>query len=144
VHDSLPSGSLGGATIVDVRVRLVDGSWHEVDSSKLAFEIAAGYALWDAVRRADPVLLEPIMRVDITTPEEHVGDVLADLQARRGLVRNTEWRQSTHVIHAEAPLAELFAYSTAIRSLTKGRAAYTMEPTRFDVVPSEVQQRILG
>jgi elongation factor G len=144
VHESLPSGSLGGATIVDVRVRLVDGSSHDVDSTKLAFEIAAGYALWDAVRHADPVLLEPIMRIDITTPEEHVGDVLADLRSRRGLVRSTEWRQSTHVIHGEAPLAELFAYSTAIRSLTRGRASYTMEPTRFDVVPPEIQQQILG
>ncbi len=144
VRESLRSGSLGGATIVDVRVRLVDGSWHEVDSSNLAFEIAAGYALWDAIRHADPVLLEPVMRLDVTTPEEHCGDIIADLQTRRGKVRSLDRRQNTHVVHAEAPLAELFGYSTAIRSLTKGRATYTMEPTRFDVVPPEIQQRILG
>jgi elongation factor G len=144
VRDSLTAGALGGATVVDVRVRLVGGSSHEVDSTELAYEIAGGYAFWDAVRRADPVLLEPVMRLDVTTPEEHVGDILADIQARRGKVRSIDRRQNTHVVHAEAPLAELFGYSTAIRSLTKGRAAYTMEPTRFDVVPPEIQQRILG
>ena len=144
VHDSLASGSLGGATVVDVRVRLVGGSTHEVDSTPLAYEIAAGHAFWDAVRRADPVLLEPVMRLDVTTPEEHVGDIIADLQSRRGKVRNIDRRQNTHLVHAEVPLAEMFGYSTAIRSLTKGRAAYAMEPARFDVVPPEIQARVLG
>jgi elongation factor G len=143
-RDSLASGSLGGATVVDVRVRLVGGSAHEVDSTALAYEIATGHAFWDAVRRADAVLLEPIMRLDVTTPEEHVGDIIADLQSRRGRVRNVDRRQNTHIVHAEVPLAEMFGYSTAIRSLTKGRAAYAMEPVRFDVVPSEIQARILG
>lgn len=144
VRDSLMAGALGATSVVDIRVRLVGGSSHEVDSTELAYEIAAGYAFWDAVRHADPVLLEPVMRLDVTTPEEHVGDILADLQARRAKVRSIDRRQNTHVVHAEAPLAELFGYSTAIRSLTKGRATYTMEPTRFDIVPPEIQQRILG
>jgi len=143
-RDSLASGSLGGATVVDVRVRLLGGSSHEVDSTALAYEIATSHAFWDAVRHAEPVLLEPIMRLDVTTPEEHVGDIIADLQSRRGTVRNIDRRQSTLMVHAEVPLAEMFGYSTAIRSLTKGRAAYTMEPVRFDVVPPEIQERILG
>ncbi|MBN1916467.1 MAG: elongation factor G [Verrucomicrobia bacterium] len=143
-RDSLASGSLGGATVVDVRVRLVGGSTHDVDSSALAYEIATSHAFWDAVRHAEPVLLEPIMRLDAATPEEHIGDLIADLQSRRGKVRSIDRRQSTHIMHAEVPLAEMFGYSTAIRSLSKGRAAYTMEPVRFDVVPPEIQERILG
>ncbi len=144
IRDSLASGSLGGATVVDVRVRLIGGSTHEVDASALAYEIAAGHAFWDAMRHAEPVLLEPVMRLDVTMPEEHVGEIIADLKTRRGKVRSIDRHQNTHIVHAEAPLVELFGYSTAIRSLTKGRAAYSMEPVRFEVVPPEIQQRIIG
>jgi elongation factor G len=144
IHDGLASGPLAGSPVVDVRVRLVGGSAHEVDSSDLAFEIAAAHAIWDAVRHGEPVLLEPVMRLDVTTPEEHVGDIIADLNTRRGRVRNIERHHSTHTVQAEAPLAELFGYSTAIRSLTKGRASYTMEPTRFEIVPAEIREQILG
>jgi len=144
LHDSLTSGPLAGYPVVDLKVRLVGGSAHEVDSSELAYEIAAGHALWDAVRRAEPVLLEPVMRLDVATPEEHVGDIIADLNTRRGRVRRIDRLQTTHMVHAEAPIAELFGYSTAIRSLTKGRASYTMEPVRFEIVPPEIQQGIIG
>jgi len=144
VRDSLASGPVAGYALVDVRVRLVGGSTHEMDSTALAYEIAAGHAFWDAVRRAEPVLLEPVMRLDVTMPEEHVGDIIADVNARRGKVRSIDRHQSTHMVSAEVPLAELFGYATAIRSLTKGRAAYTMEPVRFEAVPKEIQERMLG
>jgi elongation factor G len=144
LRGSLAAGPLAGYAVVDVRVRVVGGSTHEVDSSELAYEIAAGHAFWDAMRHAEPVLLEPVMRLDVTTPEEHVGEILADLNMRRGKVRKVDRRQSTHIVHAEAPLAELFGYATAIRSLTKGRASYSMEPARFEVVPLEAQRQILS
>lgn len=144
IRGSLAAGPLAGYAVVDVRVRVVGGSTHEVDSSELAYEIAAGHAFWDAMRHAEPVLLEPVMRLDVTTPEGHVGDIVADLNSRRGKVRKIDRLHGTHIVHAEAPLAELFGYATAIRSLTKGRASYSMEPARFEVVPLEVQRQILS
>jgi len=144
IRDGLVTGVLGNYALVDVRVRVVDGSSHPVDSTELAFRSAAAIALREAARAARPALLEPIMEVEVITPEEHLGDVLGDLNGRRGRVREIEAQEAAQVIHADVPLAEMFGYATSLRSLTRGRASYTMEPCRFDVVPETIQSGILN
>ncbi len=143
IQDCMTSGPLAGYPMVDVKVTILDGSYHEVDSSEYAFHTAASMAVKDAARKASAVLLEPIMKVEITTPAEYVGDIMADIQARRGRVKSLDTKLNTQVVKAEVALAEMFEYSTSIRSLTKGRASYSMEPLHFEVVPSEIQNRML-
>jgi len=143
IRDCARSGPLAGYPMVDVKVTILDGSYHEVDSSEFAFKTAASIAIRDAARKATATLLEPIMRVEITTPEEYVGDIMADVNARRGKVKSLETKLHTQVVKAEVPLAEMFEYSTAMRSLTKGRASYSMEPLHFEVVPPQIQKQIL-
>ncbi len=143
VKECATSGPLAGYPLVDVKVTILDGSYHEVDSSDYAFEIAGSLAVRHAVRSATAALLEPIMRVEITTPEEYIGDIMADVNARRGKVKSLETKLHTQVVRAEVPLAEMFDYSTAIRSLTKGRASYSMEPLHFEAVPSQIQNQML-
>lgn len=143
ISDYMNSGPLAGYPMVDVKVTILDGSYHEVDSSDFAFKTAASMAVRDAARKASATLLEPIMRVEITTPEECVGDIIADINARRGKVKRLETKLHTQVVEAEVPLAEMFEYSTAMRSLSKGRASYSMEPLHFDVVPPEIQGKML-
>jgi elongation factor G len=137
------SGPLAGYPMADVKVTILDGSYHEVDSSEFAFKTAASIAVREATRKATATLLEPIMKVEITTPEEYVGDIMADVNARRGRVRSLETKLHTQVVKADVPLAEMFEYSTAMRSLTKGRASYSMEPLHFEVVPAQLQQQML-
>ncbi len=144
IHDGLSTGVLGSFPLVDVRVSVVSGQWHPVDSSEIAFRSAASMSLREAARAARPVLLEPIMALEIVTPEEHLGDVLGDLNMRRGQVRDVAQRDGTRVVEASVPLAELFGYATTLRSLTRGRAGYTMEPTRFDVVPDSLGQELMN
>jgi len=144
IHDGLSTGVLGNFPLVDVRVSVVNGQWHPVDSSEIAFRSAASMSLREAARSARPVLLEPIMALEIVTPEEHLGDVLGDLNMRRGQVKDVAQRDGTRVIEASVPLAELFGYATTLRSLTRGRAGYTMEPTRFDVVPDNLGQELMN
>ena len=143
LRDGLSTGVLGNFPLVDVRVTVVDGQFHPVDSSEIAFRTAASLALREAVQAARPVLLEPIMGLEIVTPEEHLGDVLGDLNTRRGQISDVAQRERTRVIEASVPLAELFGYATTLRSLTRGRAGYTMEPTRFDVVPDTLSQELI-
>jgi len=143
ISDSITSGPLAGYPMVDVKVTILDGSYHQVDSSQFAFSTAASIAVREAARKASAVILEPIMRVEITTPAEYVGDIMADVNARRGKVKNLETKLNTQVVKAEVPLAEMFEYSTAMRSLTKGRASYSMEPLHFEVVPPEIQKKML-
>ncbi len=143
IRDCVTSGPLGGYPMVDLKVKILDGSFHEVDSSDYAFERAASMAVRDAARKASATLLEPIMKVEVTTPEECVGDIIADINARRGKVKKLETKLHTQVVDAEVPLAEMFEYSTTMRSLTKGRASYSMEPLHFDVVPDEIQKKLL-
>ncbi len=143
VREAMETGVLAGYPVVDVRVTLVDGSYHEVDSSELAFKIAGSLAFKDAAQRAKPVLLEPVMKVEVTTPELYMGDVLADLNARRGRIQSMEQRQGLRVITALVPLAEMFGYATDLRSRTQGRAVYTMEFSHYEEVPASVAEQVL-
>lgn len=143
IMEAAKSGVFAGYEVIDLIVDIVDGSYHEVDSSELAFKMAGIFALKDAVRKGEPVILEPIMKVELTTPDEYQGDLLGDLNRRRGKITGIELKGNLVVINAEVPLAELFGYATAIRSLSKGRASYSMEPLRFDPVPVNIQNSLL-
>jgi len=143
IEEAIAGGVLAGYPMVDVKVAIVDGSFHEVDSSELAFKMAGIFALKDACKRAGAILLEPVMRVEVTTPDEYQGDLLGDINRRRGRIVSIESKNVACALHAEVPLAELFGYATAIRSLSKGRASYAMEPLRFDPVPASIVAGIL-
>jgi elongation factor G len=142
IEEALESGVRAGYPMVDVRVTLVDGSYHEVDSSEMAFKIAGSMALKEAARRAKPVLLEPVMAVEVVTPEEFMGDVIGDLNRRRGRIEGMEPRGNAQVIWAYVPLAEMFGYATDLRSQTQGRATYTMQFERYEEIPSSLAEEI--
>ncbi len=142
-RDALGTGPLAGYAVVDTAVRILGGAWREGDTTEIAFRTAAMLAVREAMTAAEPALLEPIMALEVVTPDAHLGDVLADLNARRGRVRQVESREGATTIRAEAPLIELFGYATALRSLTRGRATYSMEPRRFDRVPAAQQDAII-
>ncbi len=144
VREALDTGVLAGFEIVDVKVTLLDGSYHEVDSSELAFKIAGSLALKEAVRRASPVLLEPVMKVEVVAPEEFMGAVTGDLHARRGRVEATETRLSSTVIRCNVPLAEMFGYTTDLRSMTQGRATYTMHFSHYEEAPKAVSEEVIA
>jgi elongation factor G len=142
VEEALETGVKAGYPMVDVRVTLTDGSFHDVDSSEIAFKIAGSMALREAARRAKPVLLEPVMAVEVVTPEEFMGDVIGDLNRRRGRIEGMEPRGNAQVIRAHVPLAEMFGYATDLRSATQGRATYTMQFDRYSEVPSALSEEI--
>ncbi len=142
IREALGNGVLAGYPLVDVKATLFDGSYHEVDSSEVAFKIAGSQALQEGAVKADPVLLEPMMDVEVVCPEEFMGDVIGDLNSRRGNVGAMEDTPAGKVIQAEVPLAEMFGYATALRSLTQGRASYTMQPSKYAEVPKNVAQEI--
>ena len=144
ILEAAQSGGLGGYPVVDLAVAIVDGSFHSKDSNDLAFQIAGSLAFKDAVAKAKPVLLEPIMAVECTAPVEHQGDLVGDLNRRRGLIREIEMKAGRAVIRAAAPLAEMFGYAGAIRSLSKGRADYSMLPCGFETVPAELATKVLA
>jgi elongation factor G len=144
IQEALQSGVLAGYPMVDVRATLVDGSYHEVDSSEMAFKIAGSLALKKAARMADPVLLEPIMAVEVVTPEEYMGDVIGDLNARRGRIEGMEQRGTSQVIRAQVPLSEMFGYATDLRSRTQGRATYTMQFHSYQEVPENISREIVA
>ena len=144
ITDGLATGALGNYALVDVKVTVTGGEAHLVDSTETAFQSAAVMALRDAVQSSGPVLLEPIMAVEVLTPEEHMGDILNDLNSRRGRIREMQARDSVQVLSSDVPLAELFGYATGLRSLSKGRASYSMEPSQFEAVPENLQQEILN
>jgi elongation factor G len=143
VRDSAATGFLAGYPMVDLEVRILDGSSHEVDSSEVAFRTAASMAFREAARKAEPILLEPVMRVEVTTPESCMGDIINDLNGRRAAIREIESRGASNIVHAEVPLREMFGYATGLRSLSKGRAGYAMEPLHFEPVPTNVQNEVL-
>ena len=143
IQEAMQSGILGGYQVVDVRVTLVDGSYHEVDSSELAFKIAGSMAFKDGCRKADPVLLEPIMRVDITVPEDYMGDVMGDISARRGRIEGMEALGSAQQISSQVPLSEMFGYATALRSRTQGRGTFVMQISHFEEVPKSIMEQVL-
>jgi elongation factor G len=143
-HEAMESGVLAGYPVVDVLVRLTDGSYHDVDSSEMAFKIAASMAAKAAMRKATPVLKEPIMAVEVVTPESFLGDVIGDLNARRAQIQGFEpGRGGTQVVKAMVPLAEMFEYATALRSETQGRASYSMEPARYADIPQAIADELI-
>ncbi|HAL62011.1 MAG TPA: elongation factor G [Chloroflexi bacterium] len=144
VREAMESGVLAGYPIVDLRVALVDGSFHEVDSSELAFKIAASMALKNGLQEAAPVLLEPIMKLEVIVPEEFTGEVVGDLSARRARIEGMTPRGNLQVIRAQAPLAQMFGYATALRSMTQGRGTFTMEFDHYDRLPPELAEEITG
>jgi len=143
INESMHNGILAGYPVVDVHVDLLDGSYHDVDSNEAAFKMAAIFAMKDAFRKAGTVLLEPVMAVEVTTPEQYQGDVLGDLSRRRGRIVNTATKGNVNILKAEVPLAEMFGYSTAVRTLSSGRASYSMEPLKFDEVPGSLVAQIV-
>jgi elongation factor G len=142
IEEGLATGVLAGYNLVDVKVSIVYGSYHEVDSNEMAFRICASMAVKDAARKCKPVLLEPIMKVVITTPDQFMGDVIGDINRRRGKILNQQTIKGTVEVESEVPLSEMFGYSTQLRSLSSGRATYTMEPSHFERVPTKLQEEI--
>ncbi len=143
LQEAATTGVVGGYPVVDIHVDIVDGSYHEVDSNEMAFKMAAIFALKDALKKAKPILLEPIMKVEVVTPEEYQGDIIGDLNRRRGQIENIERKTIATNVNCKVPLAEMFGYATTIRSLSKGRADYTMEPSHFEQVPAGVLAAVL-
>jgi elongation factor G len=142
IEEGLQTGVLAGYPLIDMKVAITYGSYHEVDSNEMAFKICASMALKDAARKGKPVLLEPIMKVVVTTPEAHIGDVIGDLNRRRGKILGQESVKGTVEVTSEVPLSEMFGYSTQLRSMSSGRATYTMEPSHFERVPAKIQEEI--
>ena len=143
IEEAIKGGVYAGYQVIDIKVEVVDGSFHEVDSNELAFRMAGIFALKDAFKKAGPILLEPLMKVECTTPDEYQGDLLGDINRRRGTIVSIEAKNGQTVLNAQVPLAEMFGYATAIRSLSKGRASYSMEPLTFAQVPNSVLTTIL-
>jgi elongation factor G len=143
IEESITNGVVGGYQVIDFYVEIVDGSYHDVDSNELAFKLAAIFAMKDAYKKAHSILLEPIMKVECVTPDEYQGDIMGDLNRRRGRIMNMEAKNFATIVHAEVPLAEMFGYATAIRSLSKGRASYSMEPSHFEAVPAQIVAAVL-
>ena len=143
VKETMANGILAGYLIQDIKATVYDGSYHDVDSSEAAFKIAGSMAFKAAFRDASPVILEPVMKVEAVTPEQYMGDVIGDLNSKRGQVNKMSDRAGAKVIDAEVPLAEMFGYATALRSMTQGRASYSMEFSRYDQVPRNVAEEIM-
>ena len=144
IQGAMLSGTVAGYPVVDVKVTLYDGSYHEVDSSEMAFKIAGSMAFKEAMRKADPTLLEPIMKVSVIVPEEYMGDVIGDISARRGQIQGYEMRAGAQQIDAFVPLAEMFGYATDLRSRTQGRGQYTMEPSHYIELPKGLQEKLIA
>ena len=143
IEEAVLNGVVGGYPVIDVEVDIIDGSYHDVDSNEMAFKMAAIFAVKDGFKKAKPILLEPIMKVENITPEEYQGDIMGDLNRRRGNIISIETKGGLSTINAEVPLAEMFGYATAIRSLSKGRSSYSMEPSHFEQVPAQVLAAVL-
>jgi elongation factor G len=143
IQEAMESGVLSGYPVVDVRVELVDGSYHDVDSSEMAFKVAGSMAFKEALKRSKPKLLEPMMAVEIVTPEEYLGDVMGNLNSRRGRVEHLEPSGNAQSIRSKVPLAEMFGYATDLRSMTQGRATFTMQFDRYEEVPASIAAAIV-
>ena len=144
ILEALQSGVIAGYPTQDIKVTLVDGSYHEVDSSEAAFKIAGSMAIKKALEQSGPVLLEPIEKVEVETPEQYMGDVMGNLSGRRGKIEGIEDRTNTKVIHAKVPLGEMFGYATDLRSQTQGRASYTMQFDSYESVPKNIRDEIVS
>ena len=144
INEALTRGVLAGYPMDDVRIELYDGSYHDVDSSEMAFKIAGSMAFKDAAKKANPVLLEPVMRVEVVVPKEHMGDVIGNLTSRRGQIQSKEERGGTQIINARVPLSEMFGYATDLRSRTQGRATYSMHFDRYEQAPNRVSEEVVA
>ena len=144
IRETLATGIYAGFPVVDVKVTLFDGSFHDVDSSEMAFKIAASMAFKEACRRAGVALLEPVMRVETVVPDEYMGEVIGDLNARRGRIQSMESRPGLQAIQAAVPLAEIFGYATDLRSMTQGRGNYTMHFSRYEEVPKSISEEVVA
>jgi elongation factor G len=144
IRETLDTGIYANVPMVDVKVTLIDGSYHEVDSSEMAFKIAGSMAIKDAVLKASPVILEPMMKVEVTMPEEFMGDVIGDLNSRRGQIEGMDPRGSTQVVRSSVPLAQMFGYATDLRSMTQGRASYSMELSHYAEVPPNLAAELVA
>ena len=144
VEEAMEKGILAGYPMVDIKVTVFDGSYHEVDSSEMAFKIAGSMGFKEGARRANPILLEPLMSLEIITPEEFTGQVMSELSGRRGKTSKVEYRKGTNVIAGEVPLANMFGYATDLRSMTQGRATFTLQFSRYSPVPRTVSEEILS
>jgi len=144
IREAMENGPLAGFPMTGIEIELYDGTFHEVDSSEVAFKIAGSMAFQDARSRAKPALLEPVMGVEVVTPEEYMGDVIGDLTSRRGRVQQMEARGSTQVITCKVPLAEMFGYATDLRSCTQGRATYSMQFDSYEQAPQSVREEIVA
>jgi elongation factor G len=144
IQEQMKSGVIAGFPLLDVKVTLFDGSYHDVDSNTMAFKIAGSFAFKDGCKKADPILLEPMMFVEVETPEEYMGDVMGDLSSRRGIVQGMEDNAGIKVIRCEVPLAEMFGYSTVVRSLSQGRATYSMEFKHYAEAPRNVADAVIN
>ncbi|MDI6757782.1 MAG: elongation factor G, partial [Endomicrobiia bacterium] len=143
LKEAVETGVLAGYPVVDIRITLVDGSYHEVDSSEMAFKMAASMAFKAGMKKSDPYLLEPIMKMEVITPEEYMGEIIGDLNSRRGKIFSMEAKGKLNFIKGTAPLAEMFGYATTLRSLSQGRASYNMEPSGYEEVPRQISDKIL-
>ena len=143
IQEALEAGVVAGYPVQDIKVTLYDGSYHEVHSSEMAFKIAGSMAIKKGLRAANPVLLEPIFKVEVTTPEEYMGDVIGDLNSRRGQVSGMTDRNNAKIISAEVPLSQMFGYATDLRSKTQGRASYSMEFEKYVEVPKNIAQQVI-
>jgi elongation factor G len=144
IQEAMTTGVLAGYPMDDLKIELYDGSFHEVDSSEMAFKIAGSMAFKDAAKRAHPVLLEPVMRVEVVVPEEYMGDVIGDITSRRGHLQSMEMRSGSQVINARVPLSEMFGYATDLRSRTQGRGSYSMHFDRYEPAPASVSQEVIA
>jgi elongation factor G len=144
VRTAAETGVLAGYPVTDVEITLNDGSYHEVDSSELAFQMAAKIGFSEGMRQGGSVLLEPIMRVEVVTPEEFMGDIIGDLNSRRAKIESITERPGVKAISGFVPLAEMLGYATAVRSLTQGRATHTMEPSYYAEVPKQISEKVIG
>jgi elongation factor G len=144
IEEAMGAGVLAGYPVVDVKIELVDGSYHDVDSSERAFKIAGSMAFKDAMKRAKPILLEPMMSVEVTTPEEYLGDVMGNLSSRRGRIESMGPQGNAQVVSASVPLSEMFGYATDLRSMSQGRAAFTMQFERYEEVPPSIAAEVVA
>ncbi len=144
IREALTRGVLAGYPIDDVKIELYDGGFHEVDSSEMAFKIAGSMAFQDAAKKAKPVLLEPVMRVEVVVPKEYIGDVMGDLASRRGRIQSQDERGGTQIVNARVPLSEMFGYATDLRSRTQGRATYSMHFDRYEQAPNNVSEEVVA
>jgi len=143
IQEAMTTGIIAGFPVVDIKIRAIDGSFHDVDSNEMAFKIAGSMAFKEAMSKANPVLLEPIMKVEIVTPEDYLGDVMGDVSRRRGLLQGSDDSPSGKVINAMVPLGEMFGYATTLRSMSQGRATYTMEFDHYAEAPASIAEQVV-